>query len=82
MTSYADLERDGPSWPFAVQSGDDALRQLHIWLESLEASGTIGSWFGVGSRTDQSGTVALIEFENDQDGVRACSAWQRAKQLA
>jgi hypothetical protein len=80
VTIQADLERDGPSWSFVVQSGDDALRRLHLWLNDLKAVGAIGDWYDVGSRTDPSGTFALVEFENDDDGVRACSAWIRAEQ--
>ncbi|MBM0207464.1 hypothetical protein JNW90_34180 [Micromonospora sp. STR1s_5] len=50
-----------------------------MWLDDLKASGVIGNWYDVGSRTDNRGALALIEFENDEDGVRACAAWERAK---
>ncbi len=79
MTIEADEERDGPSWPFVVGPGADAERRLHLWLDDLKASGAIGNWYDVGSRADNRGTLALIEFENDEDGVRACAGWERAK---
>jgi hypothetical protein len=79
VTIEADQDREGPSWPFVVEPGADPIWRLQAWLDDLKASGSIGNWYAVGSRTDQRGTLALVEFENEDDGVRACAAWERAK---
>jgi hypothetical protein len=79
VTIEADQERDGPSWPFAVAPGADAIRLLHLWLDEMMATGTIGTWYDVGSRANQGGRFALVEYQRDDDGVRACAAWAKAK---
>jgi hypothetical protein len=65
-----------------VRPGADAERQLHLWLDEMKARGVIGNWYDVGSRSDERGTLALIEFDNADGGVRACAAWGRAKEPA
>jgi hypothetical protein len=75
----ADQEHDGQSWPFVVAPGTDGTARLHRWLEGSQAAGAIGCWYHVGSKSDERGTFALISFQNEEDGVRACAAWQRAK---
>ena len=77
MTIRADQDRNGPTVPFRVPPGADALDHLHLWLDRFEASGAIGKWFAVGFRADQRETLALVEFENDEDGLVACAAWQK-----
>ena len=74
-TGEEQKDRYGPSWRFLVASGSDGTAALHRALKAMQAAAAIGTWYDVGSVSDNEHCYALIEFERETDGMAAVLSW-------